>query len=119
VTSDGFYELVRASVPAGTPTAAVLAATAGVVGAVTATNPWVRYLDGVGHGFTLIDVTPERVQADYFHTPAPTDAAPDPRVDPTVEPAWTRSFQTRAGSRRVTPAAGPVGPRADRPAGHH
>jgi phosphodiesterase/alkaline phosphatase D-like protein len=119
VTSDGFYELVRASVPAGTPTAAVLGATAGVVGAVTATNPWVRYLDGVGHGFTLIDVTPERVQADYFHTPVPTDVAPDPRVDPTVEPAYTRSFQTLAGSRRVTPAAGPVGPRADEPAQHH
>ncbi len=71
VTSDGFYELVRATLPAGTPTAAALTATAGVVGAVSATNPWVRYLDGVGHGYTLIDVTPQRVQADFFHTPDP------------------------------------------------
>jgi phosphodiesterase/alkaline phosphatase D-like protein len=117
VTSDGFYELVRAALPAGTPTATVLATTAGVTGAVSATNPWVRYLNGVGHGYTLIDVTPERVQADYYFTPVPTDAQPDPRVDPTVTPAYVRSFQTLAGTRRISPATGPVGPRSDEPAG--
>lgn len=115
VTSDGFYELVRASLPAGTPTAAVLAATEGVTGAVIAKNPWVKYLNGVGHGYTLIDVTPARVQADYFLTPVPTDALPDPRVDPHVQPVYTRSFQTLAGSRQVSVAAGPVGPRSDHP----
>ncbi len=115
VTSDGFYELVRASLPAGTPVAAAVGATEGVVGAVTATNPWVTFLDGIGHGFTLIDVTPDRVQADFFLTPVPSDALPDPRVDATVVPVYTRSFQTLAGSRRVSPAAGPVGPRSDQP----
>ena len=116
VTSDGFYELVRASLPAGTPTAAAIAATKGVTGAVSATNPWIRYLDGIGHGYTLIDVTPARVQADYFLTPLPTDALPDPRVDPTVTPVYARSFQTLAGTRRLSTATGPVGPRSDRPA---
>lgn len=116
VTSDGFYELVRAALPAGTPTPAVLAATQGVVGAVSATNPWVRFLDGVGHGYTLVDVTPERVQADWYLTPTPTDALPDPRVDPQVVPVYAHSFATLAGTRRVTPVAGPVGPRSDEPA---
>jgi phosphodiesterase/alkaline phosphatase D-like protein len=116
VTSDGFYELVRASLPAGTPVPAALAATQGVVGAVTATNPWVRYLNGIGHGYALVDVTPARVQADFYLTPTPTDALPDPRVDPSVLPVYTSSFQTLAGSRRLSSASTPVGPRADHPA---
>jgi alkaline phosphatase D len=66
VTSDGFYELVRASLPAGTPIPTAVATTHGVTGAVAAANPWIKYLDGLGHGYTLIDVTPERVQADYY-----------------------------------------------------
>jgi alkaline phosphatase D len=115
VTSDGFYELVRATLPAGTPTAAVLGATAGVVGAVRAGNPWVRYLDGVGHGYVLVDVTPQRVQADWYQTPTPTDALPDPRVDPTIQPGYAVSVQTVAGSRRLSPATGPVGARSDEP----
>jgi phosphodiesterase/alkaline phosphatase D-like protein len=117
VTSDGFYELVRAALPAGTPTSTVLAATQGITGAVAGTNPWIRYLDGIGHGYTLVDVTPDRVQADYHLTPRPTAAQPDPRVDPAVEPAYAISWQTLAGSRRLSPATGPVGPRHDTPAG--
>ncbi len=119
VTSDGFYELVRASLPTGTPTAAVLAATQGVAGAVAGTNPWIKYLDGVGHGYTLIDVTPQRVQADFYLTPTPTDERPDPRVDESVRPAYARSWQTVAGSRRISAATGPVGHRADHPDHDH
>ena len=115
VTSDGFYEAVRAALPAGTPTATITATTQGVTGAVSATNPWIRYLDGIGHGYTLIDVTPDRVQADFYLTPTPTDAQPDPRIVATVQPVFARSFQTVAGSRRVTPATGPVGARSDTP----
>jgi phosphodiesterase/alkaline phosphatase D-like protein len=115
VTSDGFYEVVKAALPAGTPAGTVVGTTRGIAGAVAAANPWVRYLDGVGHGFTLIDVTPDRVQADYYLTPVPTDARPDPRIDPAVTPVYARSFQTVAGSRRVTPATGPVGARSDDP----
>ena len=120
VTSDGFYEAVRAALPAGTPTATVTATTRGVIGAVQATNPWIKYLDGIGHGYTLIDVTPDRVQADYYLTPTPTDAQPDPRIDQATLPAYALSWQTLAGSRRVTPATGPVGPRSDQPSeGRH
>lgn len=115
VTSDGFYELVRKSLPSGTPAEAAVAATQGVTGAVAATNPWIRYLDGVGHGYTLLDVTPDRVQADYYLTPRPTSAAPDPRVDPAVVPVYATSWQTLSGSRRVSAAVGPVGARSDEP----
>jgi phosphodiesterase/alkaline phosphatase D-like protein len=117
VTSDGFYELAQGQVPAGTPTEAVLALTQQAAGAIQQVNPWVKYLDGIGHGFTLIDVTPERVQADFFHTPRPSSARPDPRVDPNAVPAYTSSWQTLAGSRRVSPATGPVTDRSDSPAG--
>jgi alkaline phosphatase D len=116
VTSDGFYELAGAVLP-GQPAEVVVAAARGATAAVSAANPWIKYLDGVGHGYTVIDVTPERVQADYHLTPVPTSAAPDPRVDPAVVPQWAISWQTVAGSRRVTPASGPLGDRLDQPAG--
>ena len=116
VTSDGFYEAVRSSQPSASAARAV-ATTQGLTGAVVAANPWVRYLDGVGHGYTLIDVTPDRVQADFFLTPVPTESQPDPRVVATVQPVYARSWQTLAGSRRVSPASGPVGRRSDSPAG--
>jgi alkaline phosphatase D len=116
VTSDGFYEGARALFPPGTPAEALVAATRGGTAAVTATNPWIKYLDGVGHGYVLVDVTPQRVQADYYLTPVPTSAQPDPRTDPTIEPSYALSWQTLAGTRRVTSAPGPVGDRADHPA---
>ncbi|CAA9299363.1 MAG: putative alkaline phosphatase, partial [uncultured Friedmanniella sp.] len=115
VTSDGFYEAVRGSLPPGTPVAQAVSTTASVTGAVHAANPWVRYLDGVGHGYTLVDVTPERVQADFYLTPTPTEADPDPRMAPDTRPGYRTSWQTRAGSRRLSAVNGPVGPRADEP----
>ena len=114
VTSDGFYELLRRAQP-GTPVPAVVGATESIAAAVGTANPWVRYLDGVGHGYTLIDVTASRVQADYYLTPTPTTSQPDPRVDADVEPRYARSWQTVRSSRSVSPAAGPVGSRADWP----
>ena len=71
---------------AGQPPEVVVAATRQAIGAAQQLNPWLKYIDGVSHGFVVIDVTPERVQADYHHTPVPTSAAPDPRVDPSVVP---------------------------------
>jgi alkaline phosphatase D len=118
VSSDGFYELVKAARPL-IPVPQTVATTRGLTAAVAAANPWVRYLDGVGHGYTLIDVTPDRVQADFHLTPTPTPDRPDPRIDPAVEPVYARSWQTTAGSRRLTTAAGPVGQRSDQPAGRH
>jgi alkaline phosphatase D len=116
VTSDGFYELVRGSLPKGTPAEAAVNATQGITSTLTGVNPWIKYLDGLGHGFTLIDVTPDRVQADFHHTPKPTSAVPDPRVVTSTRPVYTTSWQTLAGTRHISPATGPVGARADEPA---
>lgn len=118
VTSDGFYEVLGGTPQlAGQPPEVVVAVTQQAIGAAQQLNPWIRYIDGVSHGFTVIDVTPDRVQADYHHTPVPTSAQPDPRTVPTIRPAYSRSFQTLAGSRRASAATGPVGPRSDQPAG--
>ncbi|MEO7069891.1 MAG: alkaline phosphatase D family protein, partial [Nostocoides sp.] len=115
VTSDGFYEIVRPFLGNPAPEVAV-GATRQVTGAVQVGNPWVKYLDGISHGFMVIDVTPDRVQADFHHTPVPTTAVPDPRTHPALVPTYTRSFQTLASSRAVTSATGPVGARSDVPA---
>lgn len=57
-----------------------------------------KYLDGVGHGCALVDVTPERVQVDFCLTPVPTEERPDPRTDPSALPTVKASMQTLAGS---------------------
>lgn len=118
VTSDGFYELSATVVPPGTPPENRVALVNGVVAQIQGLNPWTKYLDGIGHGFLVVDVTPERVQVDYFLTPTPTSAQPEPRASRHVVPTYARSMQTLAGSRAVTAAAGQVGSRADRPRGH-
>jgi len=114
VTSDGFYEGFSAGLKGQTPEA-VVAATRAATGAIQATNPWIRYLDGVGHGYTIVDVTPARVHADFYLTPTPSSAQPDPRLVRSIEPAYATSWQTLAGTRRVVPAASRLGARADEP----
>ena len=117
MTSDGFYEVLGGTPQlAGAPAEVVVAATQQAIGAAQQLNPWLKYIDGVSHGFVVIDVTPERVQADYHHTPVPTNAAPDPRVDRAVVPQYARSLQTLAGTHQLTTASGPVGARSDEPA---
>lgn len=116
MTSDGFYEAIRKAQPSGTAVADAVATTRQSTGAVSAANPWIRYLDGLGHGYTLVDVTRQRVQADWYLTPVPSADQPDPRLDPDVEPAYASSWQTRAGTRLVSAAGGPVGERSDEPA---
>ncbi|MFL6165087.1 MAG: alkaline phosphatase D family protein [Ornithinibacter sp.] len=117
VTSDGFVEVLGGTAQlAGQPPEVVVAVTRQAIGAAQQLNPWLKFIDGVSHGFVVIDVTPERVQADYHHTPVPTSAAPDPRVDPSVVPTYARSLRTLAGTHRLTAASGPVGARGDQPA---
>ncbi len=118
ITSDGFYEIAAAGLAAGgAPPSpeAVAAQTDAVAAYIGGHNAWVRYLDGIGHGYVLVDVTPDRVQADYFHTPRPSTTLPDPRLDPSVEPTYTTSWQTLAGSRRLSVATAPIGARSDEP----
>ena len=117
VTSDGFFEVLRGTAPlAGQPPEVVVAVTQQAIGAAQQLNPWLKFIDGVSHGFVVIDVTPERVQADYHHTAVPSSADPEPRIHPHVLPVYARSLQTLAGTRRLSAASGPVGARSDQPA---
>lgn len=106
VTSDGFKELLGTA-------AAAQAATA----AFQATNPWVRYLEGIGHGYAVVDVTPQRVQTDFFFIRSGGDKglALDPRTDPGAQATWESSWQTVKGSRRVTGPVVQLGARSDSP----
>ncbi|WNV76646.1 alkaline phosphatase [Geodermatophilus sp. DSM 44513] len=112
ITSDGFKEVLGSAAAAQTATAAF-----------QATNPWIRYLEGIGHGFAVIDVTPERVQTDWWFIRVGGDKglAVDPRLDPAATVGYETSFQSVKGSRRVTGPVGQLGPRADEPrtAGTH
>ena len=114
VTSDGYYELFRSRAH-HEPVAAVLDRTHASATQILDANRWVKYLDTVSHGYTIVDVTADRVQADWYLTPVPTTQRPDPRLHPEVVPDYRASWQTLAGSRRVSAAAAPVGPRSDLP----
>ncbi|MDX2341010.1 alkaline phosphatase D family protein [Micrococcus sp. M4NT] len=111
VSSDGFFEFSGGTAdPVGGVTR-----TRQLTGALQAMNPHVKHLDGIGHGWVCVDVTPERVQADWHPTPLPTAAVPDPRVVRGIEPVHAFSYVTRRGERTLRAAAGPVGRRADTP----
>ena len=106
VTSNGFKEAVGSAAAATATTAAFQAA-----------NPWVRYLEGIGHGYVVLDVTPERVQADYWFIRSNGDKgiAVDPRLDPQATVGYETSFVTVKGSRAVSGPVGQLGPRSDQP----
>jgi alkaline phosphatase D len=106
VTSDGPKEAL------GSTAAAEAAAVA-----VPAANPWVRYLEGIGHGFVVLDVTPERVQADWWFIRSGGDKGlfVDPRLDPQATVGHETSLVSVRGSRRISGPVPPLGPRSDSP----
>ena len=106
VTSDGFKEVVGSAAGAQAATVAFRAA-----------NPWVRYLEGIGHGFAVLDVTPKRVQTDFWFVRSNGDKGvlTDVRLDPAATVAFETAFVSEKGSRRVSGPVGELGPRADAP----
>jgi alkaline phosphatase D len=104
VTSDGFYEV------ANRQTAGAL----GLADAIKAANRNVRYLDGIGHGFCVADVTPQRVRVDFVHLTS-TAYANDPRLDPRAGARVAASWQSVHGERAVSQATTAMGPRSDQP----
>ncbi|GAB4079566.1 alkaline phosphatase D family protein [Modestobacter muralis] len=107
ITSNGFKESLGNSAAAATATTA----------AFQAANPWIRHLEGIGHGFTVLDVTPERVQADFWFIRSNGDKglAVDPRLDPQATVGYETSFVSVKGSRRISGPVGRLGARSDQP----
>jgi alkaline phosphatase D len=96
VTSDGFAEILGGEEQATAATTAL-----------QASNPHLRYLDGIGHGYAVLDVTPDAVQTDFFFV--------SDREDPAATQSLASSWRSEHGSKSVVEAAGPVGPRSDSP----
>ncbi|MDP3713102.1 MAG: alkaline phosphatase D family protein, partial [Mycobacteriales bacterium] len=94
VTSDGFGEILGGAEPATAATTAL-----------QATNPHIRYLDGIGHGYAVLDVTPDAVQTDFFHI--------SDREDPAATQQLAASWRSERGTKSVVEAGAPIGPRLD------
>jgi len=72
-----------------------------VEAAIQANNRHVRYLDFDSHGYSVLDVTPARVQMDYYVI--------GDRAEQRTGSSWSTSWATDAGSHRVRAASAPVG----------
>ena len=67
-------------------------------------NPHVRFFDLEGHGYTVVDVTPERVQADFWHVATVSARDEGERL--------VASWAVKDGEATLVPAEGPVVPHA-------
>ncbi len=68
---------------------------------IKANNRHIRYLNFDDHGYSVLDLTPERAQMDWFVI--------SDRADPQATVRWDASWVTRSGTSRVEPADAPVG----------
>ena len=60
-------------------------------------NPHMKYVDLINHGYFVLDVREERVQADYFYTPV---------LERTPEESFDRGLSTAAGEHHLVVADG-------------
>ncbi|HEX4976239.1 MAG TPA: alkaline phosphatase D family protein, partial [Nocardioides sp.] len=67
---------------------------------IQANNRHIKYLNFDDHGFSVLDVTPERTQMDWYVI--------GDRKDRNAGVSWTASWATDAATQRVRPADGPV-----------
>ncbi|WP_374458113.1 alkaline phosphatase [Nocardioides sp.] len=65
-------------------------------------NRHVKYLDFDSHGYSVLDVTPERVQMDWYVV--------GDRADRDASSSWSASWATRSGSNKVQAVSAPVVP---------
>ena len=82
----------------GDPTGATSTA---VEETIKANNRHIKYLDFDEHGFSVLDLTPERAQMDWFII--------SDRADRDATITWTTSYAAPAGSGRVVSVDHPVG----------
>ena len=75
-----------------------------------ANNRHIKLLEFDSHGFSIVDVTAERVQMDWWYLRS--EEVPDrPQHDPGAHVVHGQSFRVDAGTNEVTPTEGPVGER--------
>ncbi|HYO98348.1 MAG TPA: alkaline phosphatase D family protein [Polyangiaceae bacterium] len=72
------------------------------------THPHIKYVDLNRRGYALLDVTEERVQAEWYFVSSITEASPAEELG--------AAFVTMAGHNHIVPALAPSEPRADAPA---
>jgi alkaline phosphatase D len=79
--------------------------------AFKASNRHVKLLEFDSHGFSVVGVTPERTQMDWFYLAS--TATPDrPQHDVRAAITYAQSWQVLEGTNAVSPAEGPLGERA-------
>jgi len=71
-----------------------------VEAAIQANNRHVKYLNFDDHGFSVLDVTAERTQMDFYVI--------SERTDPNATVSWTASWATKANSQAVHAVDRPV-----------
>ena len=64
-------------------------------------NRHVKYLNFDDHGYSVLDVTPERVQMDWYVI--------GDRADRAAGSSWSASWATRSGTNKVQAVSAPVG----------
>lgn len=74
-------------------------------------NPHLRWFDTVNKGYIILDITPERIQADWFHIGGGPIGSPDP-----ASPSFAKAFRVDAGTHRLVEEAAPVDDEPDAPA---
>ncbi len=77
-------------------------------GAIRATHPHIKYVDLFHRGYTLLDVTRERVQCEWYHLPTIKERNDTENL--------ANSLQVKSGTNHLVPAPTPSTPRTDAPA---
>lgn len=75
---------------------------------VRARNPHIKLIEAVHRGYMIVDVTPERAQAEWFFTPTVTQR--------TREERFAAAFATAAGANHIVAVPRALPPRTDAPA---
>lgn len=116
VSSDNINEIVGAPerVSNGSGGYVRNPATPGFETLLQAFNAWIKHVNLDFHGFTVIDITSQRLHADFYVLRSDSSAqyAADPRIDPAAPCVHLTSYQTLDLSQRVSTAAGPLGARS-------
>jgi alkaline phosphatase D len=84
------------------------ATAAGLTALVRATHPHIKYTELTRRGYVLLDVTPERVQGEWYHLASITE--------PNAAESFAAGFSMAAGSARLVPVLQPSAAVANAPA---